>query len=300
MTGTTFFAWDGLSLEVPSAWEPARLGLGYALFEDASGPRLTLRWQRQGKPAPPAKVLRRLSRKTFLKPDTKPQGTINAMLSALPEDSGALPCVDASGRGADAVLFTLPGEGTAVLAAPHARPDEKAAPWTDAVRSVNAAPSGRFALYDVAGETPPGFKLAAFKVQLGHYHLQYRSRGGALDYYRFAPAGVLLKGSSLHEWMARTLAGTLGAKARFTPLDFEGREAAIHAPEPAPGPARTMRSLLARLFAQARFTRTMAWRPDASRILAVSAAHPGDLSPATFQEICERYVLRQTPAPAQP
>ena len=172
--------WDGLGLTVPADWEPARLGLGYMMLENPAGPRLTLRWQRLKKPLGPEKVLKRLARQKILKPSGKPQGAVAAMLSALPAGYAAIACADATGRGADAVLFVLPGGELAVLAAPHARPDEKAAPWAGAVASLKATSSGAFSLFDVSGEAPAGFRLAAFSVQLGHFSFSVRLAGRKL------------------------------------------------------------------------------------------------------------------------
>lgn len=294
MTGTRRFAWDGLAVDVPASWEPARLGLGYVLLEDSSGPRLSLRWQRLKKGLGPEKVLKRLARRTFLQPDGKPRGAVAAMLSALPGGHGALPCADASGRGADAVLFTLPDAGLAVLAAPHARPDEKAAPWAEAAASVAAAHPGAFSLYDVAGEAPDGFALAAFKVQLGHYHFHYRSRRGALDYYRFAPSEVILRGKSLEGWAGEVFVQTLGQGRVFRPGYLDSFPCASWASAPGGDAGQALRTLAARVFARARFARGMAWKPDASRILAVVARHGGDLSPLQFEEVCRRYVVQAT------
>lgn len=290
--------WDGLAVDLPLSWEPARLGLGYAWFEDASGPRLTLRWQRLKKPAAPEKVLKRLSRQKQLRLSDKPRGAVAAMLSALPPECGALPCADVSGRGADAVLFVLPGAQTAVLAAPHARPDEKATPWVRAAASLAPAAPGSFSLFDVSGEAPSGFSLAAFSVQLGHFHFRYRQGSETLDYYRFAPAEVILRRTSLDDWAGGVFAQSLGKapkapKApRFVPGEFDGFPAARHATGETPGLARSLRSLAARMFAGARFTRALAWRPDAHKILAAVAFHRGGLSGDNFEEVCRRYVLR--------
>lgn len=286
-------AWDGLRLKVPAPWEPARLGLGYMLFEDASGPRLTLRWQRLKRPLGPDKVLMRLARRKLLKPEDKPRGAVAAMLNALPPERGPLACADASGRGADAVLFVPAEEGLAVLAAPHARPDEKALPWARAVASAEAASPGAFCLFDVAGQAPEGFRLGAFSVQLGHFHFQYAWRGETLDYYRFAPSEVILRGRTLDGWAGEVFAQTLGRRRVFEAGYFDGYPSARWK-DGARGSARLARAWAAKVVASARFARAMAWRPDSSKILAAVARHKGGLSAGTFEEVCRRYVV-QTP-----
>lgn len=290
--GRRTVVWDGLGLTVPAEWEPARLGLGYMMLENPAGPRLTMRWQRLKKTLGPEKVLKRLARQKILKPSGKPQGAVAAMLSALPGECAAIACADATGHGADAVLFVLPGEGLAVLAAPHARPDEKAAPWAEAVASLTATSPGAFRLFDVLGEAPGGFRLMAFSVQLGHFHFQYCSRGESLEYYRFAPSEVILRGKTLDGWAAGVFSQTLGKTRGFEPGYFEGNPAARYADSRPEGLSGVARALAARMFTGARFARAMAWRPDESKILAAVARHKGELSPESFEEVCRRYVVQ--------
>lgn len=292
MTPARTIAWDGLALEAPAGWEPARLGLGYLFLEDASGPRLTLRWQRLARPMQPERLLKRLARRKQLKSGVRPQGTVAAALGALPPESGALPCADAAGHGPDAVLFTLPAAGLAVLAAPHARPDEKALPWVLALSSLRAGSPGRFELYDVAGQAPDGFSLKAFAVNLGHYHLHYRRGRESLDFHRFAPAGTILRGKTLSQWADQVFAQDLGKRLRFAPASFGGHTAALADGSPGSGAASALRALAARVFDAARFARLMAWRPDEAKILAVASAHSGSAAREEFMEACSGYVVR--------
>lgn len=295
MTQTTAIAWDGLALDIPAGWEPGRLGLGYLLLEDSSGPRLTLRWQRLARPVQPERMLKRLARRKLLKADSRPQGAVAAVLGALPPGYAALPCAEASGRGADAVLFTLPeqgGAGLAVLAAPHAREGEKAAPWCAALASLRRTPPGRFELFDVAGQAPEGFSLKAFAVNLGHYHLHFRSGRESLDFHRFAPAQTILRGKSLDEWANAVFAQELGRRRRFVPAHLDGNPAALAQDAPGRGPGGALRSLAARVFDAARFLGAMAWRPDGSKILAVAWAHTGSLELPDFMETCRNHVVR--------
>jgi hypothetical protein len=332
MTGDRTVTWDGLSLTVPPGWEPARLGLGYLMLEDASGPRLTLRWQRLKRPQEPSRVLKRLASRKLLRPTGKPEsklrGVLSAWLDALPEAWQALPCSDASGHGTDAVLFVIPGENLAILAAPHLRPCEETsfdcatgefvavapephpgeatALWSRVAGSVSPAAPGDFSLYDVLGRAPAGFNLTAFTVQLGHFHFQYQSHNGVLDYYRFAPSEVILRGKALDDWAGSVFVQTLGKTRRFEAAYFGGfpavefrsfragdgdsiaRSGSLHAGRL----TQAVRDLAARMFASARFIRAMAWRPDQSRIFAVVARHAGDLSPEAFEEVCRRYVVQ--------
>ncbi|WP_027190949.1 hypothetical protein [Fundidesulfovibrio putealis] len=285
-------AWDGLSLVVPSHWEPARLGLGFLMLEDASGPRLSLRWQRIKGVFDPEKVLKRLARRKLLKPSRRPDGAVSAMLSSLSPEYQALPCAGTAGGGADGLLFTIPGSDLAVLAAPHARPDEKASPWVGAATSLAASDPAIFSLFDVAGQAPPGFRLAVFSVQLGHFHFQFRKRASTLDYYRFAPAEVILRAKSLDGWACEVFAQALNRPRVFAPGYFYSAPACRFEDSRRPGVSGSARAQICRLFPSFRFARAMAWRPDDSKILAVIARHRGELSPESFEEVCRRYAVQ--------
>jgi len=285
-------AWDGLSLTVPSHWEPARLGLGFLMLEDASGPRLSLRWQRIKGVFDPAKVLKRLARRKLLKPSRRPDGAVSAMLSSFSPEHQALPCADTAGGGADGLLFTIPGSDLAVLGAPHARPDEKAFPWVEAAISLNASDPALFSLFDVCGQAPPGFRLTVFSVQLGHFHFQFRQRASTLDYYRFAPAEVILRAKSLDGWASEVFAQALNKPRVFAPGYFDSAPACRFDDSPCPGFSGAARAQVCRLFPSFRFARAMAWRPGDSKILAVIARHRGELSPDAFEEVCRRYAVQ--------
>ncbi|MFP5223467.1 MAG: hypothetical protein ACLGSA_14345 [Acidobacteriota bacterium] len=284
--------WDGLSLAVPSHWEPARLGLGFLMLEDASGPRLSLRWQRIKGAFDPEKVIRRLARRKLLKPSRRPDGAVSAVLSALTTEHRALPCADTAGGGADGILFTVPGSDLAVLAAPHARPDEKASPWVRAATSLAASDPAVFSLFDVSGQAPPGFRLAVFSVQLGHFHFQFRQRSNTLDYHRFAPAEVILRAKPLDVWASEVFAKALGKPRVFAAGYFDSAPACRFEDSRHPGLGGAARAQVCRLFPSFRFAHAMAWRPDDSKILAVIARHRGELSPESFEEVCRRYAVQ--------
>ena len=291
-------AWDGLSLSAPAAWEPARLGRGYLLLEDAVGPRLELRWQRVAPGFAPDKALKRLARKKQLGQGSAHGLAVRSVLAALPGESKARACAPSAkgGQGGDALLFVLPGGATAVLAALHPRPEDAPAPdWPAILLSlVDSAPEA-LSLYDIAARVPPGFRLAEFSFALGHYHIRYRKGGDSLDFSRFAPAQAILRDKTLAAWAGEVFAPTLGAKRTWTAGDLDGMEAVASGGFRPLGPAGTVRAVASRLYAPARWRPAMAWRADASKILAVTASHCGGLEPQTFEEICRNYVVVQTP-----
>ena len=308
---TRLLAWDGLSLTAPAAWEPGRLGKGYMQLEDASGPRLELRWQRVPQGFAPEKALKRLARKKQLGKESTSGPAVRSVLEGLPVEAKALACAPpghggnkggTGGKGDEAgegVLFVLPGAGMAVLAALYPRRTDADAPdapdWSRIVLSLSDREPGLLSLYDIRALAPPGFRLANFSITLGHYHVQYRSGGDSLDYSRFAPAEVILRSKALTTWASEVFAPTMGSKTAWIPGDLDGMEAAVCGGYRPPGLAGTRLAVFSRLYTPAKWRPAMAWKPDTSKILAVSASHSGGLEPQTFEEICRNYVVVQTP-----
>ncbi len=305
---TRLLAWDGLSLTTPVAWEPARLGKGYMLLEDASGPRLELRWQRVPQGFAPEKALKRLARKKQLGKESTSGPAVRSVLDGLPVEAKALACAPPGhggkkgGKGDEAgegVLFVLPGAGMAVLAVPHSRRTDTEASdapdWAQIALTLSDREPGLLSLYDIRALAPPGFRLADFSITLGHYHVQYRCGGDSLDYSRFAPAEVILRGKALTTWASEVFAPTMGSKTAWMAGDLDGMEAAACGGYRLPGLAGTFRAVFSRVYSPAKWRPAMAWKPDTSKILAVSASHSGGLEPQTFEEICRNYVVVQTP-----
>ena len=296
-------AWDGLSLAAPVAWEPARLGRGYMLLEDATGPRLGLRWQRVAAGFAPEKALKRLGRKKQLGLEHSPGAAAQAVLEALPPQCRALACTPrgSTGQREQGVLFLLPGGTLAVVAALFPRPgdacDAAAPDWGQLALSLTGrqpGEAGELALYDIAARVPPGFALAAFSINLGHFHIHYRRGGDSLDFSRFAPAEVVLRNKSLLDWARDVFAPTLGAKRLWMAGELDAMEAVASGGYRQPGFSGALRAVFSRMYSPAKWRVVMAWRPDASKILAVSASHSGGLDAKTFEEICRNYVVVQT------
>ncbi len=116
------FVWDGLGLDIPADWSPARLGRGYVLLEDASGPRLSLRWQRLPKGQAPARALAVLARRKVFRAG-EAAGPVRAMLEAAagagPAEDGRVLAAGHGPAGERALLALFPSQHLAVLAAPH-------------------------------------------------------------------------------------------------------------------------------------------------------------------------------------
>jgi hypothetical protein len=285
-------SWDGLSLSTPGDWEPARLGRGYLLLEDGSGPRLELRWQRLKGGFSPDKALKRLARKKQLRP-ARPGPAGQAVLEALPASWRALPCAVA-GRGAEALMLAIPG-GPAVVAGFYPRPGESPDLWPSLVASLAGQPPGKLALFDIRAEIPKGFSLGGFSFKLGLYRVEFKRSGVTLELYRLAPAEVILRDQALAGWARGFFALVAGRDRAWEQGLFAGLPAARLMESKAPGAAGLVRALAARVAAKARWTMAVAWLADKSRILAVSARHTGAFSSEEFEDICTGYVLEQIP-----
>jgi len=195
-------AWNGVSLDVPGDWRPARLGLGYLYFEGPDGPAFEFKWRpragRQGMEA----ALRALT----------PKGEASAG-ATLPE-SWLGPLADfelmplswsKNGRaGLGAALFCPECGMAAVFQAfgdgdgPDAVMRRLVAKVLASLRHHDPGPPV-FRLFGLSFTPPPGFVLCSHTFVPGRFSLSFAAGRQRLDVLRLAPADVLLERSHLAE-----------------------------------------------------------------------------------------------------
>lgn len=289
-------AWDGLRLLTPPDLEPVRLGRGYMLLEDESGPRLELRWQPAGKRF---SLERALARARLVRLE-EPGPLVSEVFSLLPTSGRAVACAPEKDPQRRSLLLLLPSGRLAVVAGFFPNHRGGSGPAADgmgnadlalarAVSTLDDSLPGLVRLYDIALRAPEGMELTEFSFELGRFRLLYQDKAHGVEYARFAPARAILAGTELADWTARALASWAGRGQSWRETLYAGREAAeLH-----PGPELVGRSFFARLRAglcrKTRPARGLAWLGDASRILAVRAV--GDLSPEAFGAMCRDYVV---------
>ncbi|WP_075354006.1 hypothetical protein [Desulfovibrio sp. DV] len=203
-TPFTPIAWNGIRLTVPASWRPTRLGLGYLLFEDGSGPAFELKWRRNAGREGMEAAFRAMT----------PKGRARRA-EALPEawtrqlsDFESMPITWTTGEhaGCGAALF-CPDCGLAALFQGYGgaqgpspgRVAEIAAVLGSLAHHEPGPPA--FALYGLAYVPPPDYLLAAFQFVPGRFSLTFANGRRRLDIVRLAPAEVLLAGHDLG-WLA--------------------------------------------------------------------------------------------------
>ena len=200
-------AWNGLTLDVPQNWRPARLGLRYLYLEDDDGPTFEYKWRpgagRDGMEA----ALRALTPKGRA---TTGMDLPEAWLDAL-EAYELMPLSwRREGRsGLGAALFH-PESGTAAVFQAYSGaegPTEARVQTVAAVlRSLDPDRPGppQCNLYGLTFTAPPHFSLATFEFVPGRFTLSFSAERRRLDVVRLAPADVLLSREPLGPIAART------------------------------------------------------------------------------------------------
>ena len=192
---TTLFAWNGLTLTVPSSWRPARLGLGYLYFEDGSGPAFELKWRpgagRDGMEA----AFRAMTPKGQARPAKGLPGAWEAALTAFE----TMPITWNIGeRGGLGAALYCPDCGLAAIFQAYGGPDgpgsQRVAEVGRALASFSHHHDGppEFRVFGLSFRPPLDYRLTAFHFSPGRFSLNFAQGKSRLDILRLAPAEVLL------------------------------------------------------------------------------------------------------------
>ncbi|WP_428560640.1 MAG: hypothetical protein ACP59X_17040 [Solidesulfovibrio sp. DCME] len=204
---TVSLAWNGVRLNVPADWHPARLGLGYLYFEDPDGPAFECKWRRgAGRDGMEAALTALTPKGRARAGATLPESWCDALA-----DFELMPL---SWRrdghtGLGAALF-CPECGLAAVFQAYGGKDGPDAARLAAVAAVLASLQHHepgppaFRLYGLSFVAPDGFSLAAFEFEPGRFCLTFAAKGRRLDVVRLAPAEVILAREGLGQVAART------------------------------------------------------------------------------------------------
>lgn len=300
-------AWNGVSVRVPTGWDPAELQ-AYALrASGAEGPALELKWRRVTGRFDPGRHLAKLGRElgksgaVDTEPQALPRGWAEAGRTLAQRGLDAQPYAwhDGEGsRGAGAVLHN-PDSGVAALAqfvfrdpADPAEADTALA-VLETYQDHGAQPLTPWAAFGIRAQVPASLELRGFSFTPGHFRLSFAGGKGpqaaelVLD--RLGPADALLGSRTLAQY-ADAFYGALGARPGLfdeDPASPDLTTAALDAPAP----------LLARLLARPTLTalRGRMWRAGIGAMLLGSfmrARSPRALEP--FDTLCEAYALART------
>lgn len=300
------FAWNGIGLTAPSVWEPSAIERDGLLLADGLGPVCELKWNRVQGSFSFDKHLKKLTKgnKGAVVRAADPDEIPDAWAMAV--DRLAEPGLRAKSflwradgnRGLGAALHH-PGTGLACLIQFFIRGEDDEPVAAEVLASLRDHTGGKtvpWSMFGLAARVPADFVLDTFSFRPGHYRVAWwrpasgkhagrvptgKGPGTRLDFERFAPASVLLKGTSLEAWCRERLAHA--PPESVTVENGPGRIGWR-------GAAKT--SLLRKALRREIGTCGRAWTPDAGNaVLAVTAEGVVPLAESTFNDICGSFTL---------
>ena len=218
--------WNGVGLDVPPAWEPAAVERDGLIFEHEDRPVCELKFRHVRGAFSFDKHIRRLTKShkgvdvRTVSDSEAPEAWIAAVdalaQSGLRHQSFMWRTPEDKGIGA--ALFN-PATGLAALVQYFVRSDADetaAAESLAAFRDRTGGKTAPFRLFGLEGRVPDGFMLHTFSFKPGHYSISYwrpkskrhvgrvpsgKGPGTSLVFQRVAPASVLLKETSLVDYV---------------------------------------------------------------------------------------------------
>ena len=300
------YAWNGIGLTAPPGWEPSVIERDGLFLADSLGPVCELKWNRVSGTFSFDKHIRKLTKgnkgavvraaDAVEIPDAWAQSVDRLAESGLRAKSFLWQADGNRGLGA---ALHHPGTGLACLIQFFIRNEEDepmAAGVLATLRDFTGGKTVPWTMFGMAARVPADFLLDTFSFQPGHYRVAWwrpasgkrsgrvptgKGPGTRLDFERFAPASVLLKGTNLEAWCRDRLTH---APPKSVPVDNGPGRIDWR------GAAKT--SLLRRTLRREVRTCGRAWTPDSGNVvLAVAAEGVVPLGPSTFNDICGSFTL---------
>lgn len=257
-------AWNGIRLEVPADWDPARMGRRFLLLENEEGPTLSLRWEPISGHFDAQKTLHKLTRAVGADADVTPNDPPAIWRNALKSGGGPGPETYGFGwRDGAGVLLYWPDSNIAALAGFYGNPPQPTAgPVLAALQPVAGKPTRPFQLYDIHARAPADLNLDRFQFVPGAFELAFSGTATRLLLHRWGPASMLVNGDGLLSFARRRLPSI--------PKDASGDEMDRRWEQSLGGPIGKFLP-----GKRARFEAGRIWRvSEADRILGVIAAGP--------------------------
>lgn len=300
------YNWNGIGLTAPDGWEPAALERDGFLLEKDALPLCELKWNVIHGTFSFAKHLKRLTKRHK-----------GVTMHAVPEQEVPAPWGESvttlgkSGirvqsfiwrtrlhKGLGAALHN-PATGLAALIQffiHDEAAETEAARVLATFRDYSGGRTVPWAMFGIAARVPADFRLDTFSFKPGHYTVKFwraKSRkqgdklpagkgpGTALVFERFAPASVLLKGTTLASWAGESMES---APPDTIPM-VSGQNDVTWA-----GIAKT--SLLRKALRRERHVMGRVWTTEGGNaILGVSTSGSLAMQGQSFTDICESYAL---------
>lgn len=284
------FAWAGIALTIPAAWETSCLGDGYALLEYQFRPVLEMKtatirgrfsFRRH------LKALARSSQNRSTPPLTltSPPPEWPAFSTRMDVQSFAWQGEQVGGRG---LLIYCRDCHKATLIQFYDHGDHRLSAIPDVLASFKDHVSGSsptVAVYDIQATLPEKFALTRFQFDAGRFELVFKRSRESVTLWRWSPADVIL------ERCGQTLSSVVQDNGLLPPTAIVKDGRPIDGGMEWQWQAKDCRSRLRRFFRQRALQPGHALRiwhcPDTNRILAVRAETIDTFS--TFNGICRSY-----------
>jgi hypothetical protein len=191
--------WNGITMQIPTDWQPVVILDNYLLFEDSCRPILEMKWQQIHGSLSSERIIRRL-RKSGSKQDTlEPWKLPDAWQQALHRfDPIGFRWQGARRRGRGVLLYCATcGRATLVQFYDHPEADVPCRRILASLRDHTDTDFQHWAVYDVAFTLPVVARLQEQKFLTGSYTISFRLDDLFLSLLRMKPAEILLAGNDL-------------------------------------------------------------------------------------------------------
>jgi hypothetical protein len=210
-------SWDGISLQLPPAWQTTVIRDSYLFFEQDGQPAFEIKWEQTHGRFSPERIL------NTLRDTLKASGTAVSSWEIPPDlrsharkySISGFKCshnqVDSQG-----FLFFCPSCERATMFrfyGTHSRDMHVLQTVLQSFSDHHEGQSLTWAMYDIRALLPARAELQSHEFMAGRYTLIFGYHGSTITLYRFKPAAVLLNSRSLEEF-GSSLAGDAGCVDR--------------------------------------------------------------------------------------
>ncbi|MFO7708572.1 MAG: hypothetical protein R6V84_10400 [Desulfobacterales bacterium] len=282
-------AWNGVRVEIPPVWEPARIGARHLLIESETGPAMELKWGPVRGQFSHRSHFRRLLKVAAGRGGHARQCALPAAWQEVLRrfESAGFSWV-AGGTAATGAILYCPRSRTGGLVQFFHPPAESsaiglAAAVLDHLQFNDPSGPARWAVFDIRAELPGRFALVHHRFEPGRFIMRLAAGRCRIDLHRWAPAAVLLTGCSLIRF-AQTLAGW--GSLQFHTVEGPGPPA-VEGHTPA---AAGLWERLAEGFGLRTVCRARLWHvPERNRILGLSLQERGGIDSDAWEMAIRTY-----------
>ncbi len=199
-------AWDGISFEIPSNFEVSGIDKKFLQLDNGEQPCIEIRWYDTGKTYKEKTYFRQLAKKVESTSGIKIESTVlpGTWKSPLKKyDSTAFYWQSdlSTGRG---VMFYCKKAAQVMLIQFINKCDEctdnAAVMLFESLKFHNGEKDCTWRIYDMQATVPAEFGLESFEFKPGRFNITLAAQTETISLYRFSPADIILKESTLGEF----------------------------------------------------------------------------------------------------